>query len=128
VDDAKAVRLIAAKVLSAFECDVSEAANGFNALFAMEKALPDLILLDVNMPIMGGLEMLTMLKSKPELKKIPVIMLASPADHAVMDEIKNLGVRGILMKPFKETALLEMIRSVLDLKPIKTGKNATPEV
>ena len=122
MDDAKAVRLIAAKVLSAFDCDVSEATNGFNALFAMEKALPDLILLDVNMPIMGGLEMLTMLKSKPELEKIPIIMLASPVDHAVMSEIKALGVSGILMKPFKETALLEIIRSVLDLKLIPISK------
>lgn len=116
------MRLIAHKILSPFECDVSEASNGYNALFTMEKALPDLILLDVNMPIMNGLEMLTMLKSKPELKKIPVIMLASPADHAVMDEIKSLGVSGILMKPFKETALLEIILSVLALKPVATGK------
>lgn len=122
MDDSKAVRLIAAKVLSAFDCNVSEATNGFNALFAMEKSLPDLILLDINMPIMGGLEMLTMLKSKPELKKIPVIMLASPADHAVMPEIKTLGASSILMKPFKETALLEAILKVLDLKPATSGK------
>lgn len=122
MDDAKAVRLIAHKILSAFDCDVSEATNGFNALFAMEKLLPDLILLDVNMPIMSGLEMLTMLKSKPALKKIPVIILASPADHAVMPEIKALGVNGILMKPFKETALLEIILGVLDLKPAASGK------
>jgi CheY-like chemotaxis protein len=122
VDDAKAVRLIAHKILSPFECDVREASNGYNALFIMEQALPDLILLDVNTPIMSGLEMLTLLKSKPELKAIPVIMLASPADHTVLGEIQSLGVRGILMKPFKETALLEIIRSVLDLKPVKTGK------
>lgn len=122
MDDAKAVRLIATKLLSPFDCDVSEASNGFNALFSMEKALPELILLDVNMPIMGGLEMLTLLKSKPELKMIPVIMLASPADHAVLGEIEALGVSGILMKPFKEAVLLEAILGVLQLKPITTGK------
>jgi len=122
VDDSKAVRLIATKVLSAFDCDVREATNGYNALFAMEKVLPNLILLDVNMPIMSGLEMLTMLKSKPALEKIPVIILASPADHPVMGEIKTLGVSGILMKPFKETALLEIILNVLALKPATSGK------
>ena len=115
VDDAKAVRLIAQKVLVAFDCDVSEASNGYNALFMMEKALPDLILLDVNMPVMGGVQMLELLKSKPELKAIPVIMLTSHADHAAIPKIKTLGVSDILVKPFSETALLEKIRGVLSL-------------
>jgi CheY-like chemotaxis protein len=115
VDDSKTVRLIAQKVLSDFDCDVSEATNGFTALFAMERSLPDLILLDVSMPTMGGVEMLTLLKSKPDLKAIPVIMLTSPADHAVSGRIAELGVSGTLMKPFTPAALLEKIRSVLDL-------------
>jgi CheY-like chemotaxis protein len=115
VDDARAVRIIAQRVLSNFDCDVREATNGYNALFAMEQALPSLILLDVNMPVMGGVEMLTLLKSKPELKTIPVIMLTSPADHPVMGQIKTLGVSATLMKPFNETALLEKIRGVLVL-------------
>jgi CheY-like chemotaxis protein len=116
VDDAKAVRLIAQKTLGTFDCDLSEAANGYNALFTMEQTLPDLILLDVNMPVMGGVEMLELLKSKPELKAIPVIMLTSPADHPVIAKIEQLGVRGILQKPFTEAALLEKVRSVLVLK------------
>ena len=115
VDDAKAVRLIAQKVLSAFDCDVNEASNGYNALFVMERTLPDLILLDVSMPIMGGLELLELLKSKPELKSIPVIMLTSPADHAVIPKIRVLGVSSILTKPFSEEVLLENIRSILAL-------------
>ena len=125
VDDAKAVRLIAQTVLSDFDCDVNEATNGFTALFAMERALPDLILLDVSMPTMGGLEMLTLLKSKPELQAIPVIMLTSPADHAIAGQIAALGVSGTVMKPFTPAALLEKIRSVLKLKPLKPA--ATPK-
>lgn len=115
VDDSKAVRLIAQKTLSAFACDVSEATNGYNALFTMEQALPDLILLDVSMPVMGGVEMLTLLKSKPELQTIPVIMLTSPADHAVIAKIRALGISSMLQKPFTEPALLEKIRGVLTL-------------
>ena len=94
---------------------MSEAANGFNALFAMERSLPDLILLDVNMPTMDGMEMLTLLRSKPELKALPVIMLTSPADHAVSAQIAALGVSGTLMKPFTPADLLAKIRGVLDL-------------
>ena len=56
VDDAKTVRTIAADILAPFDCEADGATNGYNALFSMERALPDLILLDVSMPIMGGLE------------------------------------------------------------------------
>jgi CheY-like chemotaxis protein len=119
VDDAKAVRTIVETLLAPFDCTVEGATNGYNALFMMESALPDLIVLDVNMPIMGGLEMLTLLKSKPELAGIPVIILASPADHAVLPKLKELGLAGLLMKPFDPAALLEVICSNIALKPAK---------
>lgn len=122
VDDSKTVRLIAQKALSEFDCEVSEATNGFNALFTMERALPDLILLDVSMPVMDGLEMLSLLKSKPALQAIPVIMLTSPADHAIGKRLAALAVAGIVMKPFTAAALVEKIRSVLELNPLKPGR------
>ena len=81
--------------------------------------MPDLILLDVNMPIMGGLEMLTLMRSNPTLKAVPVIMLTSPADHPVMDQLAALGTHGHLMKPITPDALLEKVRSVLELTPVK---------
>ncbi|MDP2139029.1 MAG: response regulator [Candidatus Didemnitutus sp.] len=120
VDDARTVRLIAERALAAYDCDVNEATNGFNALFAMEKVLPDLVLLDVSMPVMGGLELLTMMRSNPALRKIPVLMLTSPADHAVRPQIEELGVSGILMKPFNEVTLVEKIRGVISLNLRKT--------
>ena len=121
VDDAKAVRLLAGRALAPFDCDFAEAPNGFNALFAMERALPDLILLDVNMPTMGGLEMLTMMRANPTLRSIPVIMLTSPADHAVLPKLTALGIHGLLQKPFNEAALVEKIYAVLPLKPRTTA-------
>ena len=119
VDDAKAVRLLTQRALAAFDCDMSEAPNGYNALFAMDRALPDLILLDVNMPTMGGVEMLTMMRSNPVLHGIPVIMLTSPADHGVIDQLSALGVSAFVMKPFSPTALVEKIRAVIALTPVK---------
>jgi len=56
------------------------------------------------------------------LRDIPVIMLTSPADHAVLPRLTTLGAAGILMKPFNEAALIEKIRSILDLKPVKPAK------
>jgi CheY-like chemotaxis protein len=117
VDDSKGLRLFVEKALGAFDCDVREATNGYNAFFAIESARPDLILLDVSMPIMDGVETLTRLKAAPELQAIPVIMLASPADHTVIPQLTTLGASGILLKPFNETALIGKIGSVLELKP-----------
>ncbi|WP_175414953.1 response regulator [Nibricoccus aquaticus] len=117
VDDSKGLRSFVQKTLRPFACDVHEATNGFNAFFAIERARPDLILLDVNMPIMDGVETLRRIKSTTELQAIPVIMLPSPADHAVFDTLTALKADGLLVKPFNETALLEKIRTVLDLKP-----------
>ena len=122
VDDSKTVRRLVESALREFDCEVNEATDGFKALFAMERTLPDLILLDVNMPTMGGVEMLTLLSAKPALKAIPVIMLTSPTDHAVSDQIAALGVSGTLMKPFSPAALVEKIRRVLDLKPHRSSQ------
>lgn len=119
VDDSKALRLFIAKALSAFDCETDEASNGFNAFFAIERARPDLILLDVLMPVMEGWETLRRLKEAPELADIPVIMLTSPADRPLIAELLTMGAAGTLMKPFSETALLEAIKPVLKLKPAK---------
>lgn len=59
------------------------------------------------------------MRSDPSLKTIPRIMLISRTDHDIIDEIHALGVRGALMKPFNEAALLEKIQSVIKLKPAK---------
>lgn len=120
VDDSKGLRLMVAQALGGFACDVHEASNGYNAFFAIERARPDLILLDVSMPVMDGIETLTRLKAAPELAAIPVIMLTSPANHAVMDQITALGASGTLMKPFNEAALVEKVRGELKLKPAKS--------
>lgn len=119
VDDAKALRLFVQRALGAFDCEPAESSNGYNAFFAIERARPDLILLDVAMPVMDGVETLTRLKESPGLRAIPVIMLASPADHAVMPRLTELGANGTLLKPFNEAALLAQIRRFVDLKPAK---------
>jgi CheY-like chemotaxis protein len=120
VDDAKSLRLLIEKALGAYDCEATEASNGYNAFFAIERARPDLILLDISMPVMDGLETLSRLKAAPELATIPVLMLTSRADHAVIPQLASLGASDTLMKPFGEAALLEKIRGIITLKPVKT--------
>ena len=119
VDDAKAVRDLVEKTLSSFDCNVTSATNGYNAFFAIESTRPDLILLDISMPVMGGVETLQRLKAAPELRDIPVIMLTSRADHTVAPLLAGMGAKDSLIKPFNEIALLEKIRSIVQLKRLK---------
>jgi CheY-like chemotaxis protein len=121
IDDSKAVRLIALKALAPFDCVVHEATNGFTGLFALERTQAKLLVIDVSMPTMDGLEMLTMLKSHPELRELPVIMLTSTTDHKVLPKITALGVDGQVRKPFTPEALVSAIKAVIPLKPAKSA-------
>ena len=122
VDDSKILRKVIKETLAPFDCDVTEATNGYNALFAIERERPDLILLDVAMPVMDGVYFLEQIKSVPAIRDIPVIMMTSPADHKLIPTLPQLGAAGHLVKPFKPAALLELIQQHVTLNPaIKRG-------
>ena len=118
VDDAKAVRVLVENALAGFDCELTTATNGFEAFFAIERVRPDLILLDISMPGMGGVETLRRLKAAPELADIPVIMLTSRADHTVVPLLPKMGAVGNVLKPFTEPTLLAAIQNVLKLQPV----------
>ena len=107
VDDSRTIRLIVGRALRAYDCVLCEAGEEGLAAAAREK--PDLILLDVTMPVMDGVTMLTKLKEDPELKTIPVIMLTAESGRDNVIHIARLGVRDYLVKPFKEEQLIEKI-------------------
>lgn len=123
IDDSKTIRLIVAKAFKPFDCEVFEAANGVEGLAVASREKPDIIILDLTMPIMDGAEMLSKLKSSPELKGIPVIMLTAEAGRENVLRIARMGVRDYLIKPFKEEQLVERVSRVIDLKP-KGGATA----
>lgn len=121
VDDSKTVRIIVKKAFKTFDCEIIEASNGVEGLATASREMPDVILLDVTMPVMDGVEMLTKLKSDPTLKTIPVIMLTAEGGRDNVLKIAKIGVRDYIVKPFKEELLVEKIGRVIDLKPISEG-------
>ncbi len=121
VDDSKTVRIIVKKAFKPYDCEILEAANGVEGLAIAAKENPDLILLDVTMPVMDGVEMLTKLKSDAALKSIPVIMLTAEGGRDHVLKIAKIGVRDYLVKPFKEELLIEKCSRVIDLKPVNEG-------
>jgi len=107
VDDSRTIRLIVGKAFKPYDCTMVEASNGEEGLAVAAREKPDLIILDVTMPVMDGVTMLTKLKEDAALKAIPVIMLTAESGRENVLQIARLGVRDYLVKPFKEDQLIE---------------------
>ena len=120
VDDSRTIRLIVAKAFRPYDCQICEATNGEEGLAVAAREKPDLVFLDVTMPVMDGVTMLTKLKEDPALKMIPVIMLTAESGRDNVLHIARLGVRDYLVKPFKEEQLIEKAGRVVSLqkKPV----------
>ncbi|TVR51780.1 MAG: response regulator [Puniceicoccaceae bacterium] len=117
VDDSKTVRIIVRKAFKAYDCEILEAQNGVEGLAMAAKEVPDIILLDITMPVMDGVEMLTKIKADNDLKGIPVIMLTAEAGKEHVLKIAKIGVRDYIVKPFKEEVLVEKVSRVVELRP-----------
>lgn len=128
VDDSKTVRIIVKKAFKTFDCDIIEASNGVEGLAIAAKERPDVILLDVTMPVMDGVEMLTKLKADPALKPIPVIMLTAEGGRDHVLRIAKIGVRDYIVKPFHEEVLVDKVGRIIDLKPLSEGPSKAKSI
>ena len=110
-----------ADLVSTVECrlkwadfDVVTAPNGKEGLDKAETEKPNLILLDTNMPVMNGHEMLEQLRKNPRLKDIPVIMLTSVFEAQNIAKASSYGITDYVTKPFDFTELVEKISNALE--------------
>jgi two-component system cell cycle response regulator len=117
VDDSKTIRMIVKRTFAPYEATVLEAGNGEEGLATAAAEKPDLIILDITMPVMDGVTMLGKLKEDPELKGIPVIMLTAESGRENVAFIAKLGVRDYLVKPFKDEQLIEKVSRVVTITP-----------
>ncbi|MEY4917208.1 MAG: hypothetical protein RL616_1121 [Verrucomicrobiota bacterium] len=120
VDDSRTIRLIVGRAFKSYDCTVLEACNGEEGLATAAREKPDLIILDVTMPVMDGVTMLTKLKEDEAIKGTPVIMLTAESGRENVLHIAKLGVRDYLVKPFKEDQLIEKAGRIVSLikKPV----------
>jgi two-component system cell cycle response regulator len=116
VDDSRTMRLIVTRALMPYDCVVIEAANGEEGLAAAAREKPDLILLDITMPVMDGVTMLSKLKENAALKEVPVIMLTAESGRDKVLHISKLGVSDYLVKPFRAEQLIEKAARVVRLQ------------
>jgi len=95
---------------------IIEANNGEEALeiLRIKEVIPDIILLDLNMPKLNGLDFLRILKNDEILKFIPSIMLTTSSNHKDLLECYKVGIAGYLLKPLKYDDYMERIKKLLD--------------
>ena len=112
VDDSSTMRKIVSRSLrqAGLEFDeILEASDGQEALNVLENENVDLILSDINMPNMDGLEFLRQKKENDAIKNIPVVMITTEGGADIIGEAKQLGAAGSIKKPFKPDTINEVI-------------------
>jgi DNA-binding response OmpR family regulator len=117
VDDSKTIRMIVKKAFKPYDCEIFEAENGVEGLAAAAREKPGLIVLDITMPVMNGIEMLGKLNDEPTLKDIPVIMLTAESGKDNVMQIVKMGVKDYIVKPFKGQDLLDRVEKIIKLEP-----------
>lgn len=110
IDDSRAVRLMLSRYLSGIGYDVEQAANGSEALAALEtlaatEDLPDVALVDWNMPVMNGLEFVSACRAKREYRSISLMMVTTESEQAQIVRALAAGAHEYLIKPFDNSAL-----------------------
>ena len=109
VDDSVTVRKVTSRLLERHGMNVLTAKDGVDAMLLLDEHLPDLMLLDIEMPRMDGFEVAMQVRSDPRLQHLPIIMITSRTGQKHRDRAMAIGVNDYLGKPYQESVLLESI-------------------
>jgi two-component system chemotaxis response regulator CheY len=114
VDDSAAMRSLLAATLEAVgDVTVIQANNGFEALRMLPREQVNLVLTDINMPDINGLELLSFIRNNPLYKELPVIVISTEGSQKDIEKGLALGATAYLVKPFKPEQLLELVKGLL---------------
>jgi chemosensory pili system protein ChpA (sensor histidine kinase/response regulator) len=114
VDDSITVRRVTQRLLERYGMRVMTAKDGIDALALLQENLPDVLLLDIEMPRMDGYELAQHMRNDERFKNIPIIMITSRTGEKHRNRAMEIGVNKYLGKPYQETELLENIQELVD--------------
>ena len=120
-DDIESNRILLNKILSLYNLKTMEASNGKEAVNIAKRNKPDLIIMDLRMPVMDGYEAVKILKNDRELKKIPIIVLTASAMKSDEEEIKRINCEGYIRKPVSRNNLIAELKKYLSFNTIETA-------
>lgn len=112
IDDDKMILKLADYVLQD-EYEVKCTTSGIDGLDLIQEFAPDLILLDIEMPMMNGFEVMSLIKQNKSWNNIPILMFTSSADRDTVLRAKRLGVENYIVKPFLPEKLLDSVEKTL---------------
>ncbi len=116
VDDSVTMRKVTGRVLERHNFEVMTARDGVDALERMEERVPDLMLLDIEMPRMDGYELATQMKADPRLRDVTIMMITSRTGEKHRQRAFEIGVERYLGKPYQEHDLLRHVHELLKLE------------
>jgi two-component system chemotaxis response regulator CheY len=113
VDDSASIRQMVKLTLSTAGYQVVEAGNGAEGLTAAQGGTVDMIVTDLNMPVMDGLTFIRELRKLSNLKGLPIVFLTTESDGGMKQQAKEAGATGWITKPFQQDQLLAVVKKVL---------------
>jgi len=116
VDDSETIRAAMEKVFSMAKLPMDEvlhAANGVQALDILKERWVDMVLADINMPVMNGLDLVKAMKSNPQWSDIPIAIVSTEGSRTRIDELHRAGISGYLRKPCRPEELRDLLHQVL---------------
>jgi len=122
VEDESDIRNFVAKALTAKGYKVFEASNGYEGWYLLQKVKPDIVILDIMMPVMDGMEVLKKIREHPEFKEMPVIMLTGKSEDKDILEGYSVGADYYITKPFDIKTVLIGVKMMLEDKEKKDRK------
>jgi two-component system chemotaxis response regulator CheY len=117
VDDSRAMRMVLKRIVTELGFDVVEAGNGQEALDVVDNGpVPDVALVDWNMPVMDGLEFVTAVRARPDLRQVTLMMVTTESEHGQIVRALAAGAHEYVIKPFTADAIGEKL-ALLGLAP-----------
>lgn len=113
VEDSTSLREMISFVLKEAGYDVVEAKDGQDALSRLNETSVDMVITDLNMPVMNGIELTRSLRSSSAYKFIPIVFLTTESQEKKKQAAKEAGATGWIVKPFKPEKLLKVVKRVL---------------
>ncbi|MCL4139152.1 UNVERIFIED_CONTAM: hypothetical protein GTU68_021839 [Idotea baltica] len=116
VDDSVTMRKASGNLLKRHGFDVLTARDGVDAVAVLNEKIPDVILLDVEMPRMDGFEFATLVRNDEKFSHIPIIMITSRTGDKHQNRAREIGVNAYLGKPYQEGELVDVLQNLLGSK------------
>ena len=113
VDDSSSMRQMIRFTLSEEGCEVYEAENGKKAFDTLDTAEPELIITDINMPEMNGIELIKEIRQNKKYRFTPIVVLTTESEVQKQEEGKKAGATAWLVKPFTPEGLMETVHRVV---------------